>query len=125
MTGKILIVDDSGFARRTLRQMLESAGHTIEEAANGNDALERYFLKRPDLVLLDIVMEGMSGLEVLPRIKEMDPDARVLVASADVQTSTRDEAQAAGAIGFINKPFVREQVLESVSQVLAGGMAWN
>jgi two-component system chemotaxis response regulator CheY len=125
MTGKILIVDDSGFARRTLRQMLESAGHTIEEAANGNDALERYYLKRPDLVLLDIVMEGLSGLEVLPRLKEMDPGARVIVASADVQVSTRDEAQAAGAIGFINKPFVREQVLQTVSNVLAGGMAWN
>ena len=105
--------------------MLESAGHSIEEAANANDALERYYLKRPDLVLLDIVMEGLSGLEVLPRIKEMDPDARVVVASADIQTSTRDEAQAAGAVGFINKPFVREQVLETVSHVLAGGMAWN
>ena len=125
MTGKILIVDDSGFARRTLRQMLESAGYTIEEAANGNDALERYFLKRPDVVLLDIVMEGMNGLEVLPRIKELDPQARVIVASADVQTSTRTEAQAAGASGFINKPFVREQVLETVSNVLAGGVAWN
>jgi two-component system chemotaxis response regulator CheY len=125
MTAKILIVDDSGFARRTLRQMLESAGHTIEEAANGNDALERYFLKRPDLVLLDIVMEGMTGLEVLPRIKELDPAARVIVASADVQSSTRAEAQAAGAIGFINKPFVREQVLETVSNVLAGGVAWS
>jgi two-component system chemotaxis response regulator CheY len=125
MTGKILIVDDSGFARRTLRQMLESAGHTIEEAANGNDALERYFLKRPDLVLLDIVMEGMNGLEVLPRIKELDPDARVIVASADVQSSTRAEAQAAGAIGFINKPFVREQVIQTVSNVLAGGVAWS
>lgn len=105
--------------------MLESAGHTIEEAANGNDALERYFLKRPDLVLLDIVMEGMNGLEVLPRIMELDPKARVLVASADVQTSTRAEAQTAGAIGFINKPFVREQVLETVANVLAGGVAWN
>ena len=125
MTGKILIVDDSGFARRTLRQMLESAGHTVEEAANGNDALERYFLKRPDLVLLDIVMEGMTGLEVLPRIKELDPEARVIVASADVQSSTRAEAQAAGAIGFINKPFVREQVIQTVSNVLAGGVAWS
>ena len=105
--------------------MLEGGGHTVEEAANGNDALERYFLKKPDLVLLDIVMEGLSGLEVLPRIKEMDPDARVVVASADVQSSTRVEAQAAGAIGFINKPFVREQVLQTVSNVLAGGMAWN
>lgn len=125
MTGHILVVDDSGFARRTLRQILEAAGHSVDEAANGNDALERYFLKRPNLVLLDIVMEGMSGLEVLPRIKEMDPDARVVVASADVQSSTRAEAQAGGATGFINKPFDRAQVLETVSNVLAGGVAWS
>ena len=125
MTGKILIVDDSGFARRSLRQILEAAGYTIEEAANGNDALERYFLKRPDLVLLDIVMDGLSGLEVLPRIREMDPEARVIVASADIQSSTRAEAQAGGAVGFINKPFIKEQVLQTVSDVLAGGMAWN
>jgi two-component system chemotaxis response regulator CheY len=125
MTGKILVVDDSGFARRTLRQILEGGGHNVEEAANGHDALERYFLKRPDLVLLDIVMEGMNGLEVLARLRELDPDARVIIASADVQSSTRDEAQEAGAIGFINKPFERERVLETVSNVLAGGVAWS
>jgi two-component system, chemotaxis family, chemotaxis protein CheY len=125
MKGHILIVDDSGFARRTLRQMLESSGYTVEEASNGNDALERYFLKKPDLVLLDMVMEGMTGMEVLARLKELDPDARVVVATADVQSSTRTETQAAGAIGFINKPFDREQVVRTVSNVLAGGMAWN
>lgn len=125
MTGHILVVDDSGFARRTLRQMLEGAGHTVEEAGNGNDALERYFLKKPNLVLLDMVMEGMTGMEVLARLRELDPEARVLVASADVQSSTRAEAEAGGAIGFINKPFVREEVLQTVSHLLAGGMAWN
>jgi two-component system, chemotaxis family, chemotaxis protein CheY len=125
MTGHILIVDDSGFARRTLRQMLETGGHSVDEAANGNDALERYFLKKPDLVLLDIVMEGMTGMEVLARLRELDPAARVVVASADVQSSTRADAQAGGAIGFINKPFVREEVLNTVSNVLAGGMAWS
>jgi len=125
MTGHILIVDDSGFARRTLRQLLEAGGHSVAEASNGNDALERYFLRKPDLVLLDMVMEGMTGMEVLARLRELDPEARVVIASADVQSSTRAEAQAAGAIGFINKPFEREQVLGTVSNVLAGGMAWN
>lgn len=125
MTGHILIVDDSGFARRTLRQLLEAVGNSIEEASNGNDALERYFLKKPDMVLLDMVMEGMNGMEVLARLKELDPNARVVIATADVQSSTRTEAQAAGAIGFINKPFEREQVLTAVSNVLAGGVAWN
>lgn len=125
MTGHILIVDDSGFARRTLRQMLEGAGHSVEEAANGNDALERYFLKKPNLVLLDMVMEGMTGLEVLARLRELDPEARVVVASADVQSSTRTEVQAGGAVGFLNKPFVREQVVEAIGNVMAGGTAWN
>ena len=125
MTGHILVVDDSGFARRTLRQMLESGGHSVEEASTGNDALERYFLRKPNLVLLDMVMEGMTGMDVLTRLRELDPDASVIVATADVQSSTRNEAQATGAKGFINKPFEREQVLETVSNVLAGGKAWN
>jgi two-component system chemotaxis response regulator CheY len=67
----------------------------------------------------------MTGMEVLARLRELDPDARVVIASADVQSSTREEAQTAGAIGFINKPFEREQVLNTVANVLAGGMAWN
>lgn len=125
MKGHILVVDDSGFARRTLRQMLEAEGNTVEEAANGNDALERYFLSRPDLVLLDLVMEGMPGMDVLARLRELDPNARVVVATADVQSTTRAAAQAAGAVGFLNKPFDAKQVVEVLSNVLAGGAAWN
>lgn len=125
MTGTVLVVDDSGFARRTLRQLLESAGHTVDEASNGNDALERYFLRRPDLVLLDLVMEAMTGMEVLAKLKELDPKARVIIASADIQSATRAEAQAGGAVGFINKPFHSRQVLEVVSTVLSGGQAWS
>ncbi|HZR21398.1 MAG TPA: response regulator [Verrucomicrobiae bacterium] len=125
MTSHILIVDDSGFARRTLRQMLEAAGYTVDEASNGNDALERYFLRRPDLVLLDLVMEGMTGMEVLARLKELDPQAKVIVATADVQSTTRNEAQACGAAGFINKPFETKQVTAALTTVLAGGIAWT
>jgi CheY-like chemotaxis protein len=72
MNARILVVDDSGFARRTLRQLLEGAGHTVEEAKDGHDALERYFLNKPDLVLLDMVMEGMNGMEVLAKLRELD-----------------------------------------------------
>jgi len=125
MNARILVVDDSGFARRTLKQILEGAGHTVEEAQNGPDALERYFLNKPDLVMLDMVMEGMNGLEVLAKLRELDREARVVVATADVQTSTRAEAQAKGASGFITKPFDREQVLKIVSTVLTGGLSWN
>jgi two-component system chemotaxis response regulator CheY len=125
MNARILIVDDSGFARRSLRQVLEGAGHSVEEAKDGHDALERYFLAKPDLVMLDLVMDGMNGLEVLTKLRELDKDARVIVATADIQASTKAEAQAGGASGFITKPFDREQVLKAVSTVLTGGFSWN
>jgi len=125
MNARILVVDDSGFARRSLKQLLESAGYSVEEAKDGHDALERYFLNKPDLVMLDMVMEGMNGMEVLAKLRELDREARVVVATADVQTSTRAEAQATGASGFITKPFDREEVLKTVSTVLTGGLSWN
>ena len=121
----ILIVDDSGMARRVMRQSLEEMGHTVEEAIDGNQALERYFINRHDLILLDIVMEGMYGLDVLRKFRDLDPAVRVIIATADIQSSTREEAQATGAAGLINKPYNRERLNTVVSTVLAGGMAWS
>ena len=117
---KILIVDDSGMSRRTLRKILEPAGHEISEAEEGIVALERYFLDKPDLVLLDLTMTGMYGVEVLNKLREMDPQARVIIASADIQSSTREMVDASGASAFINKPFTSEKVLSAVSIVLEG-----
>jgi two-component system chemotaxis response regulator CheY len=121
----VLIIDDSGFSRRMLRQILEGAGYEVDEATGGFEALERYSLKRADVVLLDIIMDGMSGLEVLARLREFDRGAKVLVATADTQTATRQEAEAAGALGMIRKPFDKEQVLGAIQAVVAGGVAWN
>ena len=89
MSGKILIVDDSALSRRTLRRILESAGYEVVEAHDGMAALKMYFLEKPGMVLLDLVMKGMYGLDVLVKLREMDHDARVVVASADIQSSTR------------------------------------
>ena len=121
MSGKILIVDDSALSRRTLRRILETAGYEVVEADDGMAALELYFLEKPDLVLLDLVMKGMYGLDVLVKLREMDQDARVVVASADIQSSTRKMVDEAGALGFINKPFVSEQVVAGVEAALAKG----
>src|SRR5215207_1723736 len=84
----ILVVDDSGYARRLLRQTLEPHGHTVLEAGSGMAGLEAYAVHAPDLVLLDLTMEDMGGLEVLTRVREIDPRARVIVVSADIQRST-------------------------------------
>jgi len=114
MSQKVLVVDDSAMARRALRRILEPAGYDVVEAEDGLIALERYALERPDIVLLDLVMKGMYGLEVLTKLRQLDPAARVLVVSADVQTSSQLMVAEAGARGFVNKPFDREQILEAI-----------
>ncbi len=121
MTQKILIVDDSALSRRTLRRILEAAGYEVVEAVDGMAALEVYFLEKPVLVLLDLVMKGMYGLDVLGKLREMDPKVLVVVASADIQSSTRKMAEEAGALSFIHKPFISEQVIAAVEAALAEG----
>jgi len=118
---KILIVDDSNMARRILRRILVSDGHEVIEADNGIAAIERYFLDKPDLVLLDLTMGGMYGLDVLNKLREMDVGARVIVATADIQRSTRAMLEAAGARGYVPKPFEETAVLDAVNAVLIGG----
>jgi len=120
MTAKVMIVDDSGLSRRTLRRILEPAGYEIIEADDGMAALELYFVAKPDLVLLDLVMKGMYGLDVLARLRELDREARVIVASADIQSSTRTMVNEAGARAFVTKPFISEEVLSAVAIALGG-----
>lgn len=125
MSAKVLVVDDSGLARRGTRRVLEDAGYTVVEADDGLSALERFALERPDVVLLDLVMKGMYGLDVLAKLRELDPAVRVVVVSADVQTSSRDLVKAAGASGFINKPAAPGQVVKTVAAILGGGTSWS
>ena len=125
MSPKVLLVDDSGLARRGTRRVLEEAGYTVVEAEDGLSALERFSIEKPDVVLLDLVMKGMYGLDVLNKLRELDPVARVIVVSADIQTSSRDMVQAAGAAGFINKPAAPGQVVAMVEQVLKGSAPWS
>ena len=126
MNAKILVVDDSGLARRMMRQMLEELGHTVEEATDGATALERYYINRHDLVVLDMVMNGMYGLEVLTKMRELDPSVRVIVATADIQLSTREQVRGAGASAFVNKPVNRKELAGVVTTVLQGGeVKWN
>ena len=115
----IMIVDDSNYTRRTHRRILESDGHTILEAASGMAAIEGYFVHQPDLVLLDLTMEDMSGLEVLQKLRELQPDARVVVVSADVQRSTTQIVTDSGALRFLGKPVTAEGLIGIVRDVLA------
>ena len=120
MKGTVLVVDDSGLARRRVRSILEPAGYEVIEAEDGMSALERYFVAKPDLVVLDLVMKGMYGLDVLTKLREMDPAARVIVVSADVQTSSHEMVEQAGAAGFLMKPVDSDEVLAMVQSTLGG-----
>ena len=111
MNKKVLIIDDSAMSRRMLSRILESAGHTVIEAEDGAGGLEQFFLEKPELVFLDLTMKDMYGLDVLGKIREMDPSARVIIASADIQDQTRDLVRDAGANAFVNKPLSPEKVL--------------
>ena len=125
MSVRVLLVDDSGLARRSTRRVLEAAGYDVVEADDGLAALERFAIDKPDVVLLDLVMKGMYGLDVLAKLIELDPAVRVIVMSADVQTSSRDLVKEAGAAGFINKPAPPGEIVDMVSRILAGGTSWN
>ena len=114
MNRKILIVDDSSMSRRILRRILESAGNEVIEAEEGAAGLELFFLERPEVVFLDLTMKDMYGLDVLEKIREVDPNARVVVASADIQDQTREMVDRAGANAFINKPLSEEKVLAAI-----------
>lgn len=117
---KILIVDDSNLSRRMIRRILEPVGYEVIEAADGFAALEQYSLEKPDLVMLDLTMEGMHGLEVLSSLRRMHPEVRAIVATADIQNTTQRLVREAGAAAFIAKPFDEEMVLETVRKVLEG-----
>jgi two-component system chemotaxis response regulator CheY len=122
---KVLIVDDSGLARRSTRKILEEAGHEIVEAQDGLAALELYFTERPQLTILDVTMREMDGIEVLTRLRELDAQAVAIVVTADVQSSTRQMAEQAGAVGFVMKPVLPAVLLAAVKGALDGGASCN
>lgn len=119
MPQRVLIVDDAMFMRNLLRDIFSAAGwEIVGEAADGNEALQKYQELRPDLVTMDIVMPLRSGIEALQDIIVADPAAIVIMCSALGQESMVMEAIQNGAKDFIVKPFQQEQVIEVVRRVL-------
>jgi two-component system chemotaxis response regulator CheY len=115
---KLLVVDDSQLSRRLLKSILTGAGHEVLEEEDGLSAIERYAADSPDAVFLDMTMKGMHGLEVLAKIRELDPTAKVIIGTADIQASTRTLTTEGGAKAFLEKPFSPEKVLAVLEKVL-------
>jgi two-component system, chemotaxis family, chemotaxis protein CheY len=115
---KVLVVDDSNYARRVHGRILENNGHTVLEQSTGMGAIETFSLENPDLVLLDLSMEDLGGIDVLKTIRQLDPEARVIVISADVQKTTEQRAMDAGASKFIGKPANEQTLLSAVAELV-------
>lgn len=119
---RVLIVDDALFMRNMLRDIFARAGcDIVGEAANGQEAVDKYRELRPDLVTMDIVMPLKSGIEALQEICQADPAACVVMCSALGQESLVIEAVRGGARDFIVKPFKEQRVLEVVRRVTGRG----
>ncbi len=116
--GKILIVDDEKLLRWSLEQNFKKQDYTVITAATGNEGLDKYKEELPDLTLLDIHLPDITGLEVLEKIKEIDPNAIVILITAygDVQTAVK--AIKAGSYDFVEKPFNMDKLNILVSKAL-------
>jgi DNA-binding response OmpR family regulator len=119
MIGKpILIVDDEKNIRLTLLRALEVLGVEADIAGNGGEALYRLKEKEYGLILLDLNMPGVGGMEVLRQVREIRPDIRVIIITAYGTVERAVEAMKLGAVDFVQKPFVPEEIREMVARVM-------
>lgn len=118
---KVLIVDDQNGIRVLLTEVFNSEGYKTYQASNGMLALEIVKKDKPDLVLLDMKIPGMDGLEILKRIKKIDPDVKVIMMTAYGELDMIKEATESGALMHFTKPFDIDELRTAVHAELRGG----
>ena len=119
MAKNILVCDDAAFMRMMIKDILTKNGYNVAgEAENGLKAVEKYKEVSPDLVLMDITMPEMDGIQALKEIKKVDAGAKVIMCSAMGQQAMVIESIQAGAKDFIVKPFQADRVIEAVKKVV-------
>lgn len=115
----LMIVDDAMFMRAAVKKIVEEAGQMVVcEAGTGMEAVEQYAAHKPDMVLMDITMPDMDGIEATRRIMEIDPDAKVIMVSAMGQMEMVVKAITAGAKDFIVKPVDTEKLKSCIRKYL-------
>lgn len=119
MSKKIMLVDDAAFMRMMIKDTLQKNGYSeVIEAGNGEQAVNTYATEKPDLILMDITMPVMDGLEALKKLKEMDKDVKVVMCSAMGQETMVVDALKLGAKDFIVKPFKPDRIMKTVNSIL-------
>jgi len=116
----VMIVDDSKLMRTMLTKILESSGYKVVAVLeDGFELLEKYAQIKPDLVLLDVIMPKMNGLEALELLLAKEPDASVIIVTSAGKEANVIKAHELGAKNFIIKPFDRDKVIEIIDQVMS------
>ncbi len=113
----VLVADDSVFVREMIAALVRSLGHDVIEAANGVEAVAKFEELRPDVVLLDVTMPEMDGLEALRRIRSIDPEAKVAMITALGSQEVVMEALRSGASEFLVKPVGRQNLAEAIERL--------
>jgi CheY-like chemotaxis protein len=115
---RILVIEDSLHIRKLVRDILGIDGHTIIEAEDGSQGLQLAAAESPDCILLDLIMPGISGLNVLKDLHEGGSKIPVIIVTAHLQDSVHNQCLALGAAAFINKPFLKDELRHTVKKVL-------
>lgn len=123
MSATILVVDDRVGIRRLLQEVLQGAGYKVLTAAGGSEAMEITRENDVDMVLLDMKMSGMDGLETLTRLKKESPHLIILIMTAYEELEVLKEAKRRGAAGYISKPFDIEELKEIIAEKLRAASA--
>ncbi|MDQ0214169.1 two-component system response regulator (stage 0 sporulation protein F) [Oikeobacillus pervagus] len=119
MSQRVLIVDDQFGIRILLNEVLQKEGYDTFQAANGIQALEIAESHTPDLVLLDMKIPGMDGIEILKRLKQKDPEIRVIIMTAYGELDMIQEAKDLGALTHFAKPFDIDDIRRAVKQYIS------
>lgn len=120
MSRRIMVVDDSRLVRVQLEDVLEGTDYEVAAyCRSGEDAIEQYAAVQPDLVTMDIIMQGMDGLDAAEIILKNHPEARIVMVSSLAYDDTFERAKAIGTKGFVDKPFHQEQLLRVFEQALS------
>ena len=115
---KVLLVDDAAFMRMRCAKLLTENGYSVDEAENGQEAIDKYVAIKPDLVLMDITMPVMDGLTAVAEIKKIDAEAKIVMCSALGQQNTVMSAIKAGAKDFIVKPYQPDKILTTIKRII-------
>ena len=119
-TGKVLVVDDEAHIRKYVSLIVKTLGQpTVVEAPNGEEALLAYPREKPDLVLLDVNMPRMDGLQALQALRQLDPECVVVMLTSLVNRQTVEECLRLGARGYLRKDTPRQEIAEQLRQIIA------